>query len=309
MPLVGAAALYADSLSAPSMLFWRYSLALVALAIAQGRASRSTAGLARRAWRIRARRGDARRRRPCASGKPQTLETSIAVLLFYTYPAVTLRSPQLFFKRRSGALRSLHRHHPRRRRADHRAWAARRHDRSARPSLGPAGAVDLRALPRDQRPAVATPPAAGRRLWALCRDGGDLRARRGVRRPRCAGERGRLDAGRVHRARAGRADDDVVFVQRAAPRGGQLCDPRQCRAGHRGAVGCPGARRRIHPRQRNRRSTDRRRHPDPRAVPQGAAQALTRLASLATLPQCRRGLGGGFHPLPCGRDPANGQGG
>jgi drug/metabolite transporter (DMT)-like permease len=99
MPLV-ARQLYADGLSAPSMLFWRYTLALVALA---------AAGMAigldpRAAWRggawkialVGATLGAAQTL--CFWESLKTLETSIAVLLFYTYPAVTLALDRLIFK-------------------------------------------------------------------------------------------------------------------------------------------------------------------------------------------------------------------
>ena len=99
MPLV-ARQLYADGLSAPSMLFWRYSLALVALALA---ASAVRLDL-RQAWRggawqialVGATLGAAQTL--CFWESLKTLETSIAVLLFYTYPAVTLALDRLFFK-------------------------------------------------------------------------------------------------------------------------------------------------------------------------------------------------------------------
>jgi drug/metabolite transporter (DMT)-like permease len=99
MPLV-ARQLYADGLSAPSMLFWRYSLALVALALA---ASAMRLDL-RQAWRggawqialVGATLGSAQTL--CFWESLKTLETSIAVLLFYTYPAVTLALDRLVFK-------------------------------------------------------------------------------------------------------------------------------------------------------------------------------------------------------------------
>src|SRR5436309_7205077 len=99
MPLV-ARELYAAGLSAPSMLFWRYALALVALAAAArmvGLGLRQT----RRggAWRIAvlgATLGAAQTL--CFWESLKTLETSIAVLLFYTYPVVTLALDRLFFK-------------------------------------------------------------------------------------------------------------------------------------------------------------------------------------------------------------------
>jgi drug/metabolite transporter (DMT)-like permease len=99
MPLV-ARHLYADGLSAPSMLFWRYTLALVALAVAA-----IAVGLdPRLAWRagawkialVGATLGAAQTL--CFWESLKTLETSIAVLLFYTYPAVTLALDRLIFK-------------------------------------------------------------------------------------------------------------------------------------------------------------------------------------------------------------------
>ena len=99
MPLV-ALQLYADGLDAPSMLFWRYSLALVALAIAAGVVRLDV----RRAWRegawcialVGATLGAAQTL--CFWESIKTLETSIAVLLFYTYPAVALALDRVFFK-------------------------------------------------------------------------------------------------------------------------------------------------------------------------------------------------------------------
>jgi drug/metabolite transporter (DMT)-like permease len=91
MPLL-ARRLYADGLSAPSMLFWRYDLAILALA---GAALLMRIDLRRvlrgGGWRIvllGATLGAAQTL--CFWESLKTLETSIAVLLFYTYPAVTL---------------------------------------------------------------------------------------------------------------------------------------------------------------------------------------------------------------------------
>ncbi|HLY47273.1 MAG TPA: DMT family transporter [Stellaceae bacterium] len=100
MPLV-ARRLYADGLGAPSMLFWRYVLALVALAVA-ARALRLDLRQAARAgvWRIvlvGATLGTAQTL--CFWESLKWLETSIAVLLFYTYPALTLIIDRLVFKR------------------------------------------------------------------------------------------------------------------------------------------------------------------------------------------------------------------
>src|SRR5712691_7579565 len=99
MPLI-ARQLYADGIGAPSMLFWRYWLALLALAIA-AKAVRLDLRQAWRngAWRIvliGATLGTAQT--ICFWESLKTLETSIAVLLFYTYPAVTLALDRLVFR-------------------------------------------------------------------------------------------------------------------------------------------------------------------------------------------------------------------
>ncbi len=99
MPLV-ALRLYADGLSAPSMLFWRYAFALVVLAAA----IKLTGLHLRQGWRdgawrvvvVGATLGAAQT--ICFWQSIKTLETSIAVLLFYTYPAVTLALDRLVFK-------------------------------------------------------------------------------------------------------------------------------------------------------------------------------------------------------------------
>ena len=99
MPLV-ARQLYADGLSAPSMLFWRYSLALLALAVALRAVQLDLRQTWRGgAWRVAllgATLGAAQTL--CFWESLKTLETSIAVLLFYTYPAATLALDRLFFK-------------------------------------------------------------------------------------------------------------------------------------------------------------------------------------------------------------------
>src|SRR5437763_5801329 len=99
MPLM-ARVLYADGLSAPSMLFWRYAIALVAL-LAGAKATRIDLRAAWRggAWRIfllGATLGAAQTL--CFWESLKTLETSIAVLLFYTYPAMTLALDRLLLK-------------------------------------------------------------------------------------------------------------------------------------------------------------------------------------------------------------------
>jgi len=100
MPLI-ARHLYADGLSAPSMLFWRYIIAVAAL-LAVARAGGVGVGQAWRAgaWRILLvgmTVGSAQTL--CFWESLKTLETSIAVLLFYTYPAVTLALERVVWRR------------------------------------------------------------------------------------------------------------------------------------------------------------------------------------------------------------------
>src|SRR5438270_13070637 len=98
MPLM-ARVLYADGLSAPSMLFWRYAIALLALGAA-ARAMRIGLRAAWRggAWRILLLGGTLGAAQTlCFWESLKTLETSIAVLLFYTYPAVTLVLDRVLF--------------------------------------------------------------------------------------------------------------------------------------------------------------------------------------------------------------------
>src|SRR6266550_4653160 len=99
MPLL-ARRLYADGLSAPSMLFWRYDLAIVALAAAALFMQLDLRRILRGGgWRIvllGATLGAAQTL--CFWESLKTLETSIAVLLFYTYPAVTLALDRLIVK-------------------------------------------------------------------------------------------------------------------------------------------------------------------------------------------------------------------
>lgn len=100
MPLL-ALRLYAAGLAAPSMLFWRYGLALPVLGIALW-----LNGLGPlRAWRVGAWRIAAvgatlgAAQTLCFWQSLKTLETSIAVLLFYTYPAVTMLLERAIYKR------------------------------------------------------------------------------------------------------------------------------------------------------------------------------------------------------------------
>jgi drug/metabolite transporter (DMT)-like permease len=99
MPLV-ARRLYAAGLSPSSLLFWRYGLALVALAIVAAAVGLDLRRVWRQgAWRIAlvgATLGAAQTL--CYWESIKTLPTSIAVLLFYTYPALTLLLDRLCFK-------------------------------------------------------------------------------------------------------------------------------------------------------------------------------------------------------------------
>jgi drug/metabolite transporter (DMT)-like permease len=91
--------LYADGLSAPSMLFWRYVLALAALIVAARAIGLDLRAAGRRgAWKVvlvGMTLGTAQTL--CFWQSLKTLETGIAVLLFYTYPAVTLALDRLVF--------------------------------------------------------------------------------------------------------------------------------------------------------------------------------------------------------------------
>jgi drug/metabolite transporter (DMT)-like permease len=100
MPIL-ARHLYADGIDAPSMLLWRYAIALPVLLMA------STAA---RIDPVAAWRGGAVRivlvgmtlgagQTICFWESIKTLDTSIAVLLFYTYPALTLLLDRMLFGR------------------------------------------------------------------------------------------------------------------------------------------------------------------------------------------------------------------
>jgi drug/metabolite transporter (DMT)-like permease len=100
MPLM-ARHLYADGIDPPSMLLWRYLIALPALALAAG-AMRVDPIAAWRdgAWRIvlvGATLGVGQTVTFWESIK--TLDTGVAALLFYTYPALTLALDRIWFKR------------------------------------------------------------------------------------------------------------------------------------------------------------------------------------------------------------------
>ena len=100
MPIL-ARYLYAGGIDAPSMLLWRYAVALPALLVA--------AAATRLDW-LAAWRGGAWRialvgatlgagQTICFWESIKTLDTSIAVLLFYTYPALTMLLDRVLFRR------------------------------------------------------------------------------------------------------------------------------------------------------------------------------------------------------------------
>jgi drug/metabolite transporter (DMT)-like permease len=99
MPLA-ALHLYADGLSPASMLFWRYAIAILALAAAAAFAGLNFAQAWRDgAWRVvllGATLGAGQTL--CFWESIKTLETSVAVLLFYTYPALTVALDRVVFK-------------------------------------------------------------------------------------------------------------------------------------------------------------------------------------------------------------------
>lgn len=101
MPLI-TLRLYADGISAPSMLVWRYGIALVPLGAAAAAARHDLlAALRGGAWRITlvgATLGAGQTL--CFWESLHTLDTSVAILLFYTYPALTLGLDRIIFKRR-----------------------------------------------------------------------------------------------------------------------------------------------------------------------------------------------------------------
>src|SRR5271167_3047471 len=100
MPIV-TLQLFKAGISAPSMLVWRYGLALVPLAAAATIAGHDFgAALRGGAWRIAlvgATLGAGQTL--CFWESLHTLDTSIAILLFYTYPVLTLALDRLIFKR------------------------------------------------------------------------------------------------------------------------------------------------------------------------------------------------------------------
>jgi drug/metabolite transporter (DMT)-like permease len=101
MPLA-ALHLYADGLSPTSMLFWRYAIAILALGIAAMLAGLKLSQAWRDgAWRVvllGATLGAGQTL--CFWESIKTLETSVAVLLFYTYPAITVALDRMLFRHR-----------------------------------------------------------------------------------------------------------------------------------------------------------------------------------------------------------------
>jgi drug/metabolite transporter (DMT)-like permease len=99
---LAARRLYGDGLTPISLLFWRYLVALAAIF--------GAVALFRLDWRTALRRGGWRltlvgaslgaTQTLCFFESLKTLETGISVLLFYTYPAVTLLLERMLFKRR-----------------------------------------------------------------------------------------------------------------------------------------------------------------------------------------------------------------
>jgi drug/metabolite transporter (DMT)-like permease len=100
MPIL-ARHLYATGIDAPSMLLWRYTIALPALALAAA-ATRLDLVAAWRsgAWRIAIVGATLGAGQTIAFWESiKTLDTSVAVLLFYTYPALTLVLDRVLFRR------------------------------------------------------------------------------------------------------------------------------------------------------------------------------------------------------------------
>jgi drug/metabolite transporter (DMT)-like permease len=100
MPLL-VVHLYREGIGAPSLLVWRYGLALAPLAAASALARHDfRAALRGGAWRISlvgATLGVGQTL--CFWESLHTLDSSIAILLFYTYPALTLAVDRAVFKR------------------------------------------------------------------------------------------------------------------------------------------------------------------------------------------------------------------
>lgn len=100
MPLL-VIRLYRDGVSATSMLVWRYGLALVPLFVASALARHDFRAAWRGgAWRIAAVGATLGAGQTlCFWESLHTLDSSIAILLFYTYPALTLLLDRMLFKR------------------------------------------------------------------------------------------------------------------------------------------------------------------------------------------------------------------
>ena len=94
--------LYAGGMSPYSLLFWRYLLALVAMLAATRAIGLDLRGAARRgAWRLTALGATLGAMQTlCYFESLRRLDTGIAILLFYTYPVMTLALERFLFRRR-----------------------------------------------------------------------------------------------------------------------------------------------------------------------------------------------------------------
>ncbi len=224
MPLA-ALHLYADGLSPPSMLFWRYVIAILALGAAAILAGLKLSQAWRDgAWRVvllGATLGAGQTL--CFWESIKTLETSVAVLLFYTYPALTVALDRLVFGHRvrplalmcigaillGAALITAPGLHGGTLDPRGLAWAL------PAPLLYAVYlAINVRLL-RRYKPLIG---AAGLYIGMAATFGADGR----LVRPACSDNARRLGVAAVHRARTRRGDDDA-------------CSPTACRVSARAA--------------------------------------------------------------------------
>ncbi len=161
-----------------SMLFWRYVIAILALGVAATLAGLKLSQAWRDgAWRVvllGATLGAGQTL--CFWESIKTLETSVAVLLFYTYPAITVALDRLVFGHAgASAGADVHRRDSVRGGADHRAGAARRHDSTRAVWPGHCRRrCSTRLIWRSMCGSCAD-TAADRRGRAVCRHGRDIR--------------------------------------------------------------------------------------------------------------------------------------